>query len=69
MNDLNQHEPVVCPMCGDHDTIAVNSEDYAAWLNGEYIQIAFPYLNADQRERLQTGICNACWDKSFGEEE
>ena len=45
--------------------------DYLDWSDGELAQVAFPYLSADEREMLITGICPTCWDKMFddGEED
>lgn len=54
-----------CPECQDINFVRVEKNDYYAWKRGAYIQNAFPYLNGDQRELLQTGICNTCWDKMF----
>lgn len=57
----------VCPFCGSREIIAVNDEDYYDWMHGKRVQHAFPYLNANQRERLVTGICDKCWDDMWGE--
>lgn len=60
----------VCPMCGHANEVAVNEEDYFAWsFDGVLAQDAFPYLSADEREMLISGICPKCWNKLFGEEE
>jgi len=60
----------VCPMCGHANEVAVNEEDYFNWsFDGALVQDAFPYLSADEREMLISGICPKCWDKLFGEEE
>jgi hypothetical protein len=45
--------------------VRVEKDDYYAWKRGRAIQVAFPYLNADQRESLMTGICPPCWEKMF----
>lgn len=58
-----------CPICQSTDYVEVKNEDYLQWEEGLTIQKAFPYLNPNQREQLQTGICTPCWDDSFGEEE
>ena len=65
----NRHETnffVTCPFCGEEHLISVNTEDYWAWEDGELVQNAFPYLSADEREMLISGICPTCWDKMFG---
>ena len=50
----------VCPFCGVVNFITVNKDDYDAWRNGELVQNAFPYLDADEREMLISGICPDC---------
>lgn len=57
----------VCPICGHANEIAVNEEDYFDWaFDGVLAQEAFPYLSADEREMLISGICPTCWEKTFG---
>ena len=59
-----------CPFCGKFSFIDVDADAYEAWQCGDLlIQEAFPTLSADDREQLKTGICPACWDSMFGEEE
>ena len=58
-----------CPFCGRANEVAVNEEDYWDWDDGALVQNAFPYLSADEREMLISGICPKCWDKMFEEEE
>lgn len=36
--------------------------------NGELLQNAYPFLNADEREFIKTGITPAEWDATFGKE-
>lgn len=55
-----------CPFCGDIKIVTVYTKDLVAWDNGALIQRAFPYLSADDRERLKTGICPKCWDAMCG---
>ena len=43
--------------------------DYLDWSEGELVQIAFPYLSAEERETLISGICPKCWDETFGEDD
>ncbi len=54
-----------CPFCGHINEVAVNKSDYWEWQNGALVQDAFPYLTADERETLVSGICPACWDRMF----
>lgn len=58
-----------CPFCGNLNVVTVNEDDFWNWQNGTLIQDAFPYLTADEREIIKTGICPKCWDSMFSEEE
>lgn len=60
---------VTCPFCGHINFISVYDEDYFAWQDGELVQKAFPYLSADDREMLISGICPSCWEAMFPDEE
>lgn len=55
-----------CPFCGKSVSVWVNEVDYYDWQDGELAQNAFPYLTAEQREVLISGICPTCWDGMFG---
>lgn len=57
-----------CPFCGRGNEVEVNEADYWDWSDGELAQVAFPYLSADEREMLITGICGKCWDSMFGDD-
>lgn len=68
----NRHEVCVvtaCPFCGHANEIEVNEADYLDWDDGKMAQDAFPYLSADEREMLISGICPHCWDEYFGSDE
>ena len=43
--------------------------DLKKWREGEFIQVAMPYLTADEREFIMTGITPEEWDATFGEPE
>ena len=58
-----------CPFCGETHEIAVNENDYLDWQDGKLAQNAFPYLDADEREMLISGICPTCWDGMFETDE
>ena len=62
------HITTICPFCGESHVVEVVAEDYADWKNGKLIQDAMPYLTADEREMLISGICPTCWDNMFGDE-
>ena len=62
----NRHEVCVitrCPFCGRSNEIEVNEIDYLDWQDEKSTQDAFPYLSADEREMLISGICSTCWDE------
>ena len=58
-----------CPFCGHAHEVEVNENDYWDWEDGELVQNAFPYLSADEREMLISGIGPTCWDKMFSVDE
>lgn len=55
--------------CGTSRIVHVAPLDYEAWKSGKPIQDAMPYLDADIREMLISGICGDCWRKMFPPEE
>ena len=68
---INNHEVTVitrCPFCGHANEVEVNEIDYLDWQDGTLVQDAFPYLSANEREMLISGICPTCWARTFGEE-
>lgn len=60
-----------CPLCGKITPVQIRRvADYRDYmLNGKLAQDAFPYLSADEREMLISGICPTCWDNMFPPEE
>lgn len=59
----------LCPICGKYSTVVVRKKDYIAWNRGILLaQEAFPYLPAEDRKKLISGICPDCWDKMFAAE-
>jgi hypothetical protein len=56
-----------CPICGHANFVEVNEADYWDWQDGTLVQDAFPYLSADEREMLISGICPTCWANTFGD--
>ena len=50
---------------GREFSIVAHLSDVNRWVNGELIQVTFPYLNADQREILKTGIDAQEWETMF----
>lgn len=51
-----------CPSCGRVSHVTVSEQALSDYNAGEYIQVAFPELSADDRELIKTGICKICWD-------
>ena len=68
MKRINYKEVCVvtrCPFCGCGNFVDVNEADYDDWCDGAHAQDAFPYLSANEREMLISGICPTCWAKQF----
>jgi hypothetical protein len=57
-----------CPFSGLVTTLhlPITEEQYTAWQNGMLSQNAFPKLNTDEREFIQTGILPDVWDEKLG---
>ena len=69
MTKINYKEVCVvtrCPFCGRANEVEVNEDDYFDWDDGKHAQDAFPYLSANEREMLISGICPTCWERTFG---
>jgi len=45
--------------------IKMNPNDYLSWKNGEVIQNALPYLSANEREFIKTGITPNDWEQLY----
>lgn len=61
---------VVCPFCHKATTIQIVEEDYLAWkYDGVLIQNAMPYLPANVREMLISGLCDDCQAEMFAPSE
>lgn len=58
-----------CGFCGRQVSVTVRDEDYHKYKMGAFVQDAFPYLPADQREVLISGTCGDCWDRYMRYEE
>lgn len=67
MKVRDKHLTVYCRRCPEIYEISVDPDDYRAWKTGTLIQDAFPYLSADEREILISGICSVCFDNLFKE--
>lgn len=54
-----------CSVTGQEYGVEVAFEDWKYWQAGALAQECFPYLTADQREYLISGITPAEWDETF----
>lgn len=54
-----------CVMCGHTTDMVIDTYDYVKWQGGMFVQDAFPYLTADERELLKTGTHPDCWGRMF----
>lgn len=62
---MNLFIKTTCPICGTVHTLEVREKDWRAYERGALVQDAFPYLFAEEREMLISGICCDCWSKMF----
>lgn len=60
---------VKCISCKQDQSVKVKEKDLKEYSNGAHAQHAFPYLSADERELLISGICGSCFDKMFEDED
>lgn len=51
-----------CILCGRTSTLSVPQEGWEKYKAGEFVQIAFPTLTADEREMLINGSHPECFD-------
>lgn len=58
-----------CCFCRAPQAVTVETPDLAKFRAGNFAQDCFPYLNADQREFLISGICGPCWNDCFSEDD
>jgi hypothetical protein len=52
-----------CPGCGQTNRVPMTPDSFSAWQLGDHIQDAAPYLTADEREQLISGMCPQCWNR------
>jgi hypothetical protein len=59
-----------CRTCKTEFEIKAYEKDMNDWNKGKkHIQNAMPYLNANTRELLISGICGTCFDKLYGSDD
>ena len=57
----------ICIHCDNETFFLMTKQQYDRWqINGEYIQIVFPHLDANVREWMISGTHPACWEDIFG---
>ena len=70
-NEVHEYHltTIPCPRCGKQTEITVKGPDLFEYNQGAFIQDAFPYLSAADRERLMSGYCGPCFDSLFAGED
>ena len=61
--------PKVCPFDNKVSVLILDADAVDAYNAGAFVQDAFPNLSAEIRETIKTGICSACQDDIFSEDE
>ena len=56
---------VTCPFCGTDHIVEVDFNGWLNYMGGMAIQRAFPKMSATDREKLITGMCEACQNDIF----
>ncbi len=65
MTEELAHISVKCPFCSSSKVLHLSATALREWQAGKLVQEAFANLSADDRERLITGVCPECWEKTF----
>lgn len=60
---------VSCLTCRKEYAFSVFQEDFTKYLNGAFVQDAFPYLSEADRELFISRTCGPCFDEMFGEDD
>jgi hypothetical protein len=61
---------LTCQFCYEETVLLVAKSDIMRYVfDGAYVQDAFPYLNADEREMIISDTCSKCFDAMFAEDE
>lgn len=58
-----------CPTCGSVLTTTLEGTQLFMYNQGAFIQDVLHHLNADDRERFQSGYCKTDWDAMFPAED
>ena len=59
---------VTCKHCGHSFSFIVQTEDFENFMFGEDTLSNKPYLTAEERELLESQLCDSCWHEQFDEE-
>lgn len=55
---------IQCHVCKKWVAVLLDKDDLASHRHeGVFVQNAFPYLDAGERELVLTGTCPDCWDR------
>lgn len=65
MAEFDTWTQTVCVCCYTTYDLHYNYQDWLSWKAGEYIQDVMPYLSADDRELMISGVCGKCFDMMF----
>jgi len=60
---------ITCSQCRIPSLVTVDTHSLNRWIDGDYVQTAFPGLDATAREQLISGTCSPCWIKMWGTED
>lgn len=58
-----------CSVTKEPYEVAITAKQFGAWVGGQLIQNAMPYLTAEQREFLMSGATPAEWDAMWADPE
>ncbi len=58
-----------CVITNKIHSVTVDAQDLEKFKNGEYAQTCFPYLKAEDREFLISGISDAGWRLTFPDDD
>jgi len=59
----------MCRKCHEPHSLWLDPTLVQRWESGELIQDVFPHLTPDQRELMISGICGACWDRMWPDDD
>lgn len=54
-----------CIKCAWTRRFTIGEIELTQWIDGAHIQNVMPYLNADDRELMISGLCGSCFDRMF----